>query len=279
MQRDRLPETSRRQLLKTVGGTVVVANFASAIDPVAAASKVTGVVEGLTVDRGTLYVNLKDVGAADHVTLIDPHGQQHGKYELEMGETSAEFTILANRSVSSVVYEEGIYTAHAYRTADGDEKEVGTAEIEFEPNVNVIGLEVDSKTNPLLMLENTGTGPAIVKRIRITEGMPRYTDDPGDENGGAYYAHDTPLGPGERIVLQYDNVGKVPPVEMTSEETADDWCGRTETATFEVDTYSGDRFESSFEVSFGAPYQTHDMFGGDEYSCSHIVGGEGIKYD
>ncbi len=265
---------SRRTLLKAVGGTVAVSAFGSVVSPIGAEADTSGVIEDVSSSDGTIYVELEDVGVADQVTLVDPNGQEVDRDELELGQSSGAFVLLSNSPGSD--YDEGTYTAFAYRSEDGDDEEVGTAEFDLEANVEAIGLRSERMLDPVVMLENTGTGPATVDLLRITEGMPGYTDVPGD--GGS--SHDIILGSGERVAVQHDVSGTVSKLQIQDEETADEWSGTTETAVFEVDTTPGGTTESSFDISFDSTVEAYSSgLIGSDYGFPETTGGEGISYE
>ena len=267
--------TTRRTFLQATAASAAAGALISSgklASTTAAVEGTDGVVEGFTILRGSLAVHLDEMGAADTVRLLDDTEQTFREASPGLGATAVDVPLSTDDHVPDS-YEPGEYTAVAL---DEDDNEVGRGTIQLQPEFEVVGFRVILSGNPVVVLENTGSGPAKVDAIRILEGAPRYTDD----SGGGGSGHDSGwIAPGDRVVFGYDNEGFVSPFQVSDPDTSEEFCGETVPGEVEVETEHGELFTTELDLEYDSELVEEEQLGGNNYPCAEVLGGEVMPYE
>jgi len=243
----------------------------TAVDHTTSLNDDSAVFADVRVYRTELFVFLEEEESLESVTLLDPNGQEYGTGSPALGEWSVRFQLLPpDRHSTDEPYESGTYTAIAL---DGDGNELDELEFDLEPDLSVVGFEAWRTSEPLVVLENTGSGPVLVIGIEITDGFPDSIDGTGLEGlSTGSRQPDVPIMPGEIVTIRLDDS-----IQFSTEEDAVDVCGDSFEGTFEITTARDDPVIDTLEVDFSDDLYHDELL--IEYGCEYVSGGEVMAFD
>ncbi|MWV38815.1 hypothetical protein [Natrialba sp. INN-245] len=214
--------------------------------------------EDISVDGTELVLEFDDDASVDQVNVIDPNGELYTELSVPAGVSRETVEI-------GTSYQPGEYEVVAL--VESNEQDIQTVNI--EPDIQITDLRLgrnhpdemfegasdnEIRSEAILTLENTGTGPDAATRLSFEGDIPRETPSDYDESGiqdieddVSRYADAVDLPPGEEIFLY----SRRRPFSSASERVS---CTHsTEEGVFDVAVNTTNRDEpitETFSVSY-----------------------------
>lgn len=264
----------RRHLLRTVGAglaTGLAGCLGGGSSTPLPTPTADSVFEAVSIEDGTLVVDLREDHDVSRLNLIAPNGTLFESVDVAVGQTRARLQILevSRESTSYFHYSPGVQTLVAVIGESTEELEI---DLRPDPYITDIqqnrGGEGSDFANVIVSIENRGTAPTWVHDITF-ENAPNFTanDEISTKPGLLFVENADEI---DDLILQTGEVHRYTdqsnPLLFREREERD--CNITLQMTLQVVTVVNGVLSEEIRVNFGGEALTTNIPG--EYTCNEI---------